>query len=101
MRGECEPDHLVLSGEWRGSVRARGVGLPRPAARERSGRATDAGRLAPLPWVCGCSPLRGLRHRAKSISAGGPSNGAEDSFTVQGHSQGRACGASVLRTADP
>ncbi len=35
------------------------------------------------------------------IGAGGPSNGAEDSFTVQDHSQGRACGASVLRTADP
>ena len=29
--------------------RAWGVGLSRPAARERSGRATDAGRLAPLP----------------------------------------------------
>jgi hypothetical protein len=28
---------------------ARGVCQSRPAARERSGRATDAGRLAPLP----------------------------------------------------
>ena len=35
------------------------------------------------------------------IGVGGPSNGAADCFTVQDHSQGRACGASVLRTADP
>ena len=34
-----------VSGEWAGYVRARGVGLSRPAARERSERATDAGRL--------------------------------------------------------
>jgi hypothetical protein len=31
-----------------GLFRARGVGLSRPAARERSGRNTDARRLAPL-----------------------------------------------------
>jgi hypothetical protein len=32
-----------------GLFRARGVGLSRPAARERSGHATDVGRVAPLP----------------------------------------------------
>ena len=37
------------AGNDEGLLRARGVGLSRPAARERSGRATDAGRLAPLP----------------------------------------------------
>jgi hypothetical protein len=45
----CERDHLVFSGNDGGLLRARGVGLSRPAARERSGRATDAGRLPPLP----------------------------------------------------
>jgi hypothetical protein len=34
-----------------GLLRARGVGQSRPAARERSGRNTDAGRLTPLPVV--------------------------------------------------
>jgi len=38
---------------------------------ERAGVGSRPGRLAPLPWVCGCPPLRGLRHRAKQISAGG------------------------------
>ena len=79
-----------------GLFRARGVGLSRPAARERSGRATDAGRMAPPRWVCGCSPLRGLRHRARSISAGDPSNGAEDSFTAQ-RSQSRSYVLASLR----
>jgi hypothetical protein len=35
------------------------------------------------------------------IGAGGPSNGAADSFAVEDHSQGRTFGAAVLRTADP
>jgi hypothetical protein len=37
------------AGNGGGPFCARGVGLSRPAARERSGRNTDAGRLAPLP----------------------------------------------------
>jgi hypothetical protein len=36
-------------GNGGGLFRAWGVGLSRPAARERSGRATDAGRLTLLP----------------------------------------------------
>jgi hypothetical protein len=55
---------------------------PRPSrARALTGTGAGAGQLAPLRWVCGCSPLRGPRHRAGSISAGSPSNGADDSFT--------------------
>jgi hypothetical protein len=46
---KCEHDHLVLTGNDGGLFRARGVGLPCPAARERSGRNTDAGRMAALP----------------------------------------------------
>jgi hypothetical protein len=45
-----ERDHLVLSGEWRGPVRALGVGWAVPSrAGALTGAAADAGRLAPLP----------------------------------------------------
>jgi len=47
---ECERDHRVLSGEWRGLVRARGVGGAAPSrAGALTGTAADAGQLAPLP----------------------------------------------------
>jgi hypothetical protein len=56
-----------LSGEWAGTVRARGVGLPRPLSR---GALPRTRRRAPGGWprfpqAGGCSPLRRvLRHRA-------------------------------------
>ena len=47
---DCERDHLVLSGKWRGPVRARGVGSAAPSrAGALTGTAADAGRLTPLP----------------------------------------------------
>jgi hypothetical protein len=59
-------------------------GAPAKAAPSRvgalTGPAAGAGRLSPLPAAGGCPPLRGLRHRAKQISAGNPSNGADDYF---------------------
>ena len=62
---------------------------PTPGDWPRSPEYVVARRYA----VSGTAPSR-------SVQAG-PSNGADDPFTVQDHSQGRACGASVLRTADP
>jgi hypothetical protein len=47
---ECERDHLVLSGNGGGLVRARGVGWAAPSrAGALTGAAADAGQLAPLP----------------------------------------------------
>ena len=99
---ECERDHLVLSGEWRGSVARPGR---RSVAPYRAG-ALWARPPTPGGWPRFPDYVVARRYAVSGtalslIGAGGPSNGAEDSFTVQDHSQGRACSASVLRTADP
>jgi hypothetical protein len=70
------------AGEWAGERSAPGASAEAAPSRAGAltGTAADAGRLSPLPAAGGCSPLRGLRHRAKQISAGDPSNGADDYF---------------------
>ena len=74
--------------------------LSRGGADGHGGRRRAARPASLSMWLLAVTRSPAPRY-SKSISAGGPSNGAEDSFTVQDHSQGRACGASVLRTADP
>jgi hypothetical protein len=91
------------AGEWAGGLSAPGRRLrPRLLARGRCrARRPTPGGCPRFPRPVVARRYAGLRHRAKPISAGSPSNGADDSFTVQDHSQGCAFGASVLRTADP
>ncbi len=100
--GECERDHLVLSGErgagsrpWRRLSRA----LSRGGADGHGGRRRAARPASLSMWLLAVTRSPGTA--LSLISAGGPPNGAADCFTVQDHRQGRACGASVLRTADP
>jgi hypothetical protein len=74
---------------------------PRVLARgPLTGTAADAARLAASlsTWLLAVTRLR---NRGKPISAGGPSNGADDSFTVQDHSQGPRLRRVGARTADP
>jgi hypothetical protein len=72
----------------------------RTSARNDGG-GSRPGRRAPLPWVCVCSPLRGLRPApSRSVRVTRPTV-PTIVFPFKDHSQGRAYGASVLRTADP
>ena len=56
-----------------GRIAPRAPAEPRPLARGTDGR--GGRRLAPLPWACGCSPLRGLRHRATEVERPGSTVG--------------------------
>jgi hypothetical protein len=91
------------AGNGRGPRFAPGCRLSRaPLARGADG----ARRPPPGGWPRFPAPVAARRHAVTGTalsltSAGGPSTGAGDSFTGQDHHQGRACGASVLRTADP
>jgi len=75
---------------------------PRPS---RAGALTGHGgrrRAADPPrWVCGCSPLRGLRHRAKSDRRGWPVQRCPPLFyraeiTCKGRTSSLRCGRSTL-----
>jgi hypothetical protein len=96
--GQCEHDHQASAGNDGGLFCARGVSLPRGSALGAPPTPDDWPRF---PGYVVARRYAGLRHRAKLISASNLSNGADDSFTVQDHSQERACGASLLCTADP
>ena len=83
---ECERDHQGqgLSGEWAGAVRAGGVDEAAPSGRKPSGAAGRRRAAVPAsrrPVVA--RSHAGFRHRAWPISAGDPSNGADDSFAVE------------------
>ena len=92
--GECERDHQGqgLSGEWAG-VRPRpgrrlSLALSRGGAAGRGGRRRAAVPASRRPVVA--RRHASLRHRANPISAGDPSNGADDSFAVKERRLGRS-----------
>src|SRR5712672_1233014 len=69
------------AGEWAGEgPRPWRRRMPRPSGGSPTARRADAGRLFPLPWAGGCSPLRASSAPRWPISAGGPSNGADGFF---------------------
>jgi hypothetical protein len=80
-----------LSGEWAGDGprpwRRLSRALSRGGADGHGGRRRAAGPASRRPVAA--RRYAGFRHRAKPVSAGGPSNGADDSFAVQ-RSQSRA-----------
>jgi hypothetical protein len=88
-----------LSGEWAGEGPRRGVGLPRPLSRGGAAEdaAPSAGRLSRFPQAGGCSPLRESPAPRLPISAGDPSNGADDRIAAKCHSKGRSFVASPTR----
>ena len=80
-----------------GTARGKASMTTRARASAGNGRGLSAsGATGPASrrrWVA--RRYGGLRHRARQISAGDPSNGADDSFAGQDHSQGGAFGTSV------
>ena len=75
-----------------GKVRARGVGCA-PPSRAGALPGAAAARRSAVPashWPVVARRHASLRHGAKPISAGDPSNGADDRITAQDHRKGRS-----------